>query len=135
MSIRTFLDTSVLIAAFQGNDQAHAAAYAILNDPKREFVTSVFVRLEAGPQAFFNKYLTEYQFYEAYFDSCVQMIEASPELVADAHKEAKRSGLGAMDALHVAAATDAKADELVTVEKRNRPFYRTKRIKVVGIRP
>ena len=43
-------------------------------------------------------------------------------------------GVGSgMDALHVAAAIEAKADELVTTEKPTKPMHRVKEVKVVSL--
>lgn len=47
-----------------------------------------------------------------------------------AQREAVKSGLSAMDALHVAAAYLGQADELVTTERPEKPLFRTMLIKV-----
>ena len=47
-----------------------------------------------------------------------------------AHQEAVRCGLAAMDALHLAAAFLLKADEFFTTEKPVKPIYRTTLVKV-----
>jgi hypothetical protein len=38
-----------------------------------------------------------------------------------------------MDALHIAAAIEAKADELVTTEKSTKPMHRVTEVKVVSL--
>jgi predicted nucleic acid-binding protein len=48
-------------------------------------------------------------------------------------REARESGLGAMDALHVAAAVLAGATELITDEKPDKSIHRTQSIKVISI--
>lgn len=41
---RTYVDAGVLIVAARGSDSAAMKASAILDDPERVFVTSVFVQ-------------------------------------------------------------------------------------------
>jgi hypothetical protein len=48
-------------------------------------------------------------------------------------QEARQSGLGAMDALHVAAAVLAGETELITTEKPDKSIYRTRSIQVISI--
>jgi hypothetical protein len=51
---RTYLDASVLIAAFQANGQAAILAMEALNDPDRQLVVSDFLRLEVLPKPIFH---------------------------------------------------------------------------------
>jgi hypothetical protein len=55
------------------------------------------------------------------------------QIVDVAHEEAERHRIKAMDALHVAAAWLAGAQELITAERPNSAIYRTKQIKVVQL--
>ena len=48
-----------------------------------------------------------------------------------ARAEAERHGLGAMDALHLAAAHVGGVAELITTEKRSKPIYRSSLVKVI----
>jgi len=48
-----------------------------------------------------------------------------------ASRESARSGLGAMDALHLAAARLLRADELVTTEKPTKSIHRSSLVNVV----
>lgn len=94
------------------------------------FLTSPFVHLEVVPKTIFHKNRLERSFYDRYFDSAVwfrdlDLIEAA------AQTEAAKSGLAAMDALHVAAAHLSHADEFVTSEKPNRAIHRSSLVKVV----
>ena len=50
---------------------------------------------------------------------------------AIAEQEARTHGLGALDALHVAAAHLMAADELVTTEGPHKPVHRTGLVRVV----
>jgi hypothetical protein len=52
-------------------------------------------------------------------------------MVAIAEEESRRSGLGALDALHVAAAQILGTDEFVTTEGANKAVHRTRLVHVV----
>jgi predicted nucleic acid-binding protein len=121
---RTFLDAGVLIAAARGNEPSSRRAFEILDDAGRSFVSSPFVRLEVLPKAIFNKRFAEVAFYEAYFDSVEAWVTPDQELLGEASRLAAHFGLSAIDALHVAAASVAGVDELVTSEKPGRPIHR-----------
>ena len=135
MSLRTFVDTGVLIAAFRGEEELRAAAERVLDDPDREFVTSDFVGLELLPKAKYNKNGDEVAFYETFLAASTETVRASEALVADADTQATKAGLAAMDALHVAAAQQASAAELVTTEKSDKPMFRVTNLTVRSIRP
>jgi len=128
--IRTFLDSGVLIAAFQGAPQLREMALQILEDADRVFLTSPFVRLEMLPKAIFNNQVNETRFYEQFF--------ARAEFVTDltaifnlGEKEAARSGVGSMDSLHIAAAHLLKADAFITTERPTKSIHRSSLVKVV----
>jgi predicted nucleic acid-binding protein len=112
--IRTFIDSGVLISAATGRDALFDRAWDILDDPERIFLTSEFVRLEILPKAVYFHHQDELDFYETFFASAAQTVPLSEALMNQAHLEARRAGLGALDALHVAAARVSGADELVT---------------------
>ncbi|WP_334311429.1 hypothetical protein [Microcystis aeruginosa] len=52
---------------------------------------------------------------------------------AVSHEIAGTYGLAAMDALHVAAALEIQADELITTEKPTKPMHRVREIQIVSI--
>jgi predicted nucleic acid-binding protein len=52
---------------------------------------------------------------------------------AVSHEIAGTYGLAAMDALHVAAALQIQADELITTEKQTKPMHRVREIQIVSI--
>lgn len=132
---RTFVDAGVLIAAATGRDPiVRPAAIAILDDPGRAFLSSAFVRLEVLPKAIYNRKPDEAAFYEAFFVDVAAWAEALDEVVTAAATEAERHGLGALDALHVAAAVALGAEELVTTERPEKPIHRTTSVRVVSIR-
>jgi hypothetical protein len=69
--IRTFLDSGVLITAYNARPELKAPALAVLKDPGRIFLSSPFVRHEVCPKALFNKRREEYRFYREYFQRAV----------------------------------------------------------------
>lgn len=132
--ICTFLDAGVLIAAANFRQTpAGLRAFQVLDDPEREFVSSVYVQLELLPKANYHRRTTELEFYNAFFDAVVGWADDLDEIAEHALREASRNGLSAMDALHVAAAVTLGADELVTTEKRLKPIFRTRAVHVVSI--
>lgn len=115
--IRTYLDAGVLIAAARGKAPLATKALSILDDPNRQFVSSIFLKLEVLPKAVYHKNTSEVEFYEAVFDAVTDWAESKDEIIETGYKEALAYGLAALDALHVAAAVILEADELVTTEK------------------
>ena len=128
--IRTFLDSGVLIAAARLLDPDGERALKFLDDPNRLFLTSPFVHLEVVPKAIFFRKRMERSFYDTYFKNAVWFREVDKIEVA-ARTEAARAGLGAMDALHLAAAHLSRADEFITTEKPNKAIHRFSLVKVV----
>jgi hypothetical protein len=52
--IRTYLDAGVLISAARGKAPLATKALDILDDPNRQFVSSVFLKLEVLPKAVYH---------------------------------------------------------------------------------
>jgi hypothetical protein len=128
--IRTFLDSGVLIAAYKGSASIEAPANNILDDPNRVFLSSPFVRHEVSPKALYNRQLDEYRFYQKYFRRAA-FCDNLKSILSYAGKESAKSGVGAMDSLHIAAAYLLDADEFITSEKPGRSIYRTSLVKVI----
>jgi predicted nucleic acid-binding protein len=128
----TYLDACVLIAAVRGNKNLAAATGTILGDANRRFAASDFLRLELLPKPMYHRRRAEAEFYEAYFEAVAVWAKDPAGIIQNALKLAVRYGLQAMDALHVAAAIAAGADEFITLEKRTKPVHRVREIKVVG---
>jgi predicted nucleic acid-binding protein len=128
--IRTFFDSGVLITAtrFQSRDADRALRF--LEDPNRISLTSPFIHLEVVPKAIFFKNRLERLFYATYFANAVWCREID-KIEAAAQAEAAKTGLGAMDALHVAAAHLSDADELITTEKPAKAIHRSSLVRVV----
>src|SRR5712692_1761397 len=76
-AIRTFLDTGVLITAYNGQPDPQAFALNVLKDPHRIFLSSPYIRHEVCPKALFNKRRLEYRFYWEYFRRAVMFNDVS----------------------------------------------------------
>jgi hypothetical protein len=120
----------VLIAAHRGQPAERQRAHALLNDESGEFAASLFLELETVSKAVYYGNTTEVQFYRMYFDAVRYMVNDVEDIARIAMAEAERWGLAAMDALHIAAAYLAGAAELVTLERKERPIYRTSLVQV-----
>jgi predicted nucleic acid-binding protein len=133
MKIRTFVDSGVLIYAARGESDLAKKALAILGDENREFVSSIFLKMEVLPKAIFNKQDEEVEFYSAYFQSVSYWATNLNEIIKLAYQESSIFGLGAMDAFHIAAANLMNATEFITNEKPQKSIHRTQSIKVISI--
>ncbi len=102
----------------------------LLEDRERIFLSSPFVRHEVLPKAIFNRQERESRFYQKYFRRCV-MLNDLKRILSLAGKESARSGVGAMDSLHLAAAHLLRADEFVTIEKPRKSIYRSSLVNIV----
>ena len=132
--IRTFIDSGVLISAATGRDTLFDRAWNILDDPERVFLTSEFVRLEVLPKATYFRRQDELEMYEAFFATVEQTVPLSQALMTQAHVEARSAGLGALDALHVAAAKISGAEEWVITERPITALFRVEGLTVTTIR-
>ena len=131
----TYIDSGVLIFAARGKTDAAALALPFLADPRREYVTSDYVRLEVLPKATFHNRAAELAFYNWFFTTTARSIPTSEALLKYALDEACKTGIHGLDAVHIACAAYAGADEFITSEKTNRPIHRTKLVKMVSIFP
>ena len=128
--IRTFLDSGVLIAATRSLGTDRERALQLLEESNRIFLTSPFIYLEVVPKAIFFRKRLEQLFYEKYFGSATWFRDII-RIEALARAEAANAGLGAMDALHLAAARLTNAEQFITTEKPHKAIYRSSLIKVV----
>jgi len=131
----TYIDSGVLIFAARGTSDAAALALPFLADQNREYVTSDYVRLEVLPKATFHKRTAEVDFYNVFFATTTRSIPTSEALLKCALEEGCNTGIQGMDALHIACAVFAGAEELITSEKANKPIHRTRLVRVVSIFP
>ena len=128
--LRTFLDSGVLLSAARSVVRDREKALQILEDSSRTFLTSPFIHLELVPKAIFHKKRLEKVFYDEFFNAA-EWFRDLDEIETAAQMEAAKSGLSAMDALHLAAAHLSAADEFVTTERPGKPIYRTTLVRVV----
>jgi len=90
-------------------------------------------RLQNSPRRNNSKHNDEVEFYEAFFLSVSVWVEECDRIVKEGKIASSQFGLGALDALHIAAAKLAKADEFITAERATSPFSRVTDLKVVTI--
>jgi predicted nucleic acid-binding protein len=133
--IATYIDSGVLIAAARGDDALSRLALPFLADPNREYITSDYVRLEVLPKAIFHKREEEEEFYNEFFRFNARNIPTSAALLDFALTEGCNTGIQGLDAIHIACAVFAGAEEFITSEKVMRPIHRTKLVKVISIFP
>lgn len=131
----TYVDSGVLIFAAQGTTAAAALALPFLGDPAREYVTSDYVRLEVLPKCTYHRRDPEIAFYDAFFKMNSRSMPTSQALLDYALDEACRTGISGIDAIHVACAVFAGAEEFITSEKNTTPIHRTTKVRVVSIFP
>lgn len=118
----TVIDSSVLINAAVGPNAARRMrALSIIADPNREFAATRFLKLEVLPVP--TKYLKqkELSLYNRFFGNVTTWLDEEP-LIQPALDLACQYGLGAMDALHLAAAIHLNAD-FISAEKPTKPMY------------
>lgn len=130
---KTYLDSGVLITAFQGVESASIRAIEILNDERREFASSRFVQLEVLPKAIFYKQSDEVEFYETFFAAVAHWARDIDSVIEKSEQIASTYGLAAMDAIHVAAALQVEATQLITTEKLTKPIHRVTEIQIVAV--
>ena len=73
---------------------------------------------------------TTNRFYQSYFRRAISFDDLK-SILSQAGKESAKSGVGAMDSLHIAAAYLLDADEFVTSEKPGKSIHRTSLVKVI----
>jgi predicted nucleic acid-binding protein len=132
-TIRTYLDSGVLIAAWRGIDEVATEALAILEAENRQLSVSPFVKLEVLAKAIYHKQAEEISLYKTFFASCPIWANDLVSIVQVAQEKAGQYGLGALDALHVASALSVEAEELITTEKLTKPLHRVRELRVIGI--
>ena len=126
------MDTGLLVAVAQGEEEVYEQALAVLDDPEREFVSSMYIKLETLPMAVHMRRGGQVEAYEAFFDSVSRWVPSSPVLSERALALASEHGITAVDALHAAAA-EAEGAELVTTEKSTKPMFRVASVEVTPI--
>jgi len=85
------------------------------------------------PKPLYHKQLLEVEFYQSVFD----VAEVIPWRIGDLHLArdlAQMHGIAAMDAIHVAMAISACADELISAERPEKPLFRMTELAMRSIR-
>jgi predicted nucleic acid-binding protein len=131
--ITTYIDSGVLIAAARGDAELSLLALSYLADPNREYITSDYVRLEVLPKALFHRRQEEVDFYNQFFQLNTRTIPTSVALLKYALEEACDTGIHGLDAVHIACAVFAGAEEFITSEKQTKPIHRTQKVRVISI--
>ncbi len=126
----TYLDSCVLIAAFQGNHELYEEAIRLLDEEDRKFVISDYVKLETYPKPFTHKRQNELEFMQCIYDNSTH-IETSPEVTKNAIELAGNYDLGPMDALHASIAMSGNVDEFITAEKPTKPFSKVDELTII----
>jgi len=85
------------------------------------------------PKAIYHQQSSEIKFYETFFDAVIYWANDINTIIEQAYRESSQFGLGAMDALHIAAAVSVGATEFITNEKPQKSIHRTRSIKVISI--
>lgn len=133
--IRTYLDSCVLIGYSRGTPNLAAHVQELLDDPKREFVSSAILELEVLPQPERHKRVDELIIYKNYFDQAKFQSPIDDALLRRAvQRMIKLPGLSVIDSLHLEAAISAGAQEFITDEKHTKPFFAETDIIVTRIR-
>lgn len=130
---RTYIDASVLIAAFQGKESTSRRTLEVLDDPERHLIVSDYLRLEVLPKPTFLKRSKEIEFMNAVLQHAAENVSTSPQLTGQAVALAGKYDMAPIDSLHVAAAIVAGADELVTMEKGTKPMCQVEEITVISL--
>ena len=122
--ILTYVDACLLMAAFRNKNERDWAAAEILADPRRTFVVSNALWLELVPKAVYNKRTDEAAFYADFFGRAERHLPWNLAVLQSAQQLATTYGLSAMDAIHIAHAIDAGADEFISAERLTKPMFR-----------
>lgn len=133
--MRTYVDASLLIAAFQGDEDTSRRAMEVLDDPHRRIVVSDYLRLEVLPKPSFHRREDEVKFMNDILENASENVPSDPHLTTIAIELASRYDLKPIDALHAGAAIKSSVDEFVTMERPTSPLCKIKEIKVVSLHP
>ena len=130
--ILTYIDACLLMAAFKEKDARNVQALSIIKDKRRTFLVSDALWMEVMPSALRNKRAGEIAFYEDFF-STAQHIPMSDAIMRRARSLSARYFIDAMDAIHVAYALEAGADQFISAENSTRPMFAVQEMPVLTI--
>ena len=129
---RTAIDANVLIAAWSGAPPLFEKALGILADANRQLIVSDALWLETMPKALYYAQAEECAFYEGVF-ARAEYLAWTPMLVDSAKYLAQTYGMAAMDAIHIAVALSAGADEFISGEKPGKPMFRVTEVSTISL--
>ncbi len=135
MPVRTYIDSGVLICAANAIEVLAERALSYLDDPKREYISSIYVQLEIIPKAVYYGNHLEKQFYETFLGGVARTVPTSSALLKQALVYGCEFGLSAVDSIHLACAVFGGAEEFITSEKPSKPLHRSKSVKVISLFP
>lgn len=122
--MRVFIDANVIITAARNKGQAGQAALAFLARTDLQFVTSPFIELEVKPTAVREGHHQDVAFIDGFLGKCDSVTDLN-RVMGLAYSEMTRLNLKSLDALHLAAVHIGRADRFVTLEKPNKPMFKT----------
>ena len=131
-TILTYVDACLLIAAFQNKSERDQTASGILNDKRRVFLASDALWMEVMPAPRRNKRQREIDFYERFF-ARARHLPMSDAIMRRARGLSSIYHLDAMDAIHIAHAIDAGADEFVSAENSTKPMFAVQEMPVLTV--
>lgn len=133
MPLLTYIDSCVLIAAFQGHEAAHERATELLADENREFLVSDLLALETVTEARRSGSAEEAEFYERWI-ALGQDVPLSKDITEWSVGIRSKYSIQPVDLLHIATAVVAGANEFVTSEAPTKAFFSIKApLKVTSI--
>ena len=130
--ILTYVDACLLIAAFRKTDTRNQQALSIIKDKRRTFLVSDALWLELMPAPLRNKRHNEVAFYEDFF-SLARHIPMSDAIMRHARALAGRYYLEAMDAIHIACALHAGANQFISAENSTKRMFLVQEMPVLTI--
>ena len=130
--IITYTDACLLMAAFRQDDERNPRAVSIIEDKRRRFIVSDALWLETMPAPLRNKRHNEVAFYENFF-ARARHLPMTDAIMRRARALAGRYFLDAMDAIHVAYAIEAGADEFISAERITKPMFRVLEVPMTSI--
>ncbi len=132
MTARVYVDTSVLFCAHRGEASLAERALAELMRTDCDYVSSIFVELEALPLAEFHKRFDEIAAYRRFLSRTIRPRLSLPQIMAHARYVGVRDGLAGIDACHLAFAELAGCESIVSVDG---DFDRSSIVRPVVLRP
>ena len=130
--ILTYVDACLLIVAFRKDDQRSAQANEVLEDRRRTFLASDALWMEVMPAPLRNKQQEEVAFYERFF-ARARHLPMTDAVMRRARALAARYFLDAMDAIHIAHALHAGADQFISAENATRRMFQVQEMPVLTI--